>query len=249
MPHLLSELHIHTIASGHAFNTLDEILRYMETNAYALVGISDHGPDMEGSAHLGYFEMLSRLPCSTIGMNILYGCEANIIDASGVIDLPNSFVRSADYIMAGLHRRTSYKNNNEADNTRAIVSAICSNKIDIISHPVSLSFKVNVREIVQAASSCNVFLEANKTVMLSAVRGKHNEVISAYSELFFEADATGTGIIFGCDAHHISEIGFTEEEAVLIQEQYGLRLYDLINQKPGKLMNFLNERRKMRNEI
>ncbi len=249
MSHLLSELHIHTIASGHAFNTVDEIVKYAEAKKYKLIGISDHGPDMEGAPNVGYFEMFSRLPRKYAGMNILYGCEANIIDVSGTLDVPDSFVRSADYVIAGLHKRTSYRHCSEADNTKAVVSVIHSNKVDIISHPVSQRFNVRVREIVQAASICNIMLEANKTVLLSAIRNQSSDVISAYIELFSEAEAAGVHIIFGSDAHHVSEMCFTNEECTLMQEQYGLNLYNLINQKPKELMKFLDERRKQRSEI
>ena len=48
------DLHIHSIASGHAFNTIDECARYSHDNHYALIGISDHGPNMEGALHMGF---------------------------------------------------------------------------------------------------------------------------------------------------------------------------------------------------
>lgn len=38
------DLHIHTIASGHAFSTLNEIVSYSEAKGMKTVGISDHGP-------------------------------------------------------------------------------------------------------------------------------------------------------------------------------------------------------------
>lgn len=248
MPHLLSDLHIHTIASGHAFNTVDEIFRYAEAEGYSLAGIADHGPNMEGAPRPGYFEMLSRLPGMYGRMKVLYGCEANILDTYGRIDVPESFVKTADYVIAGLHRRTSYSGSGESDNTKAMIAAMCSGKVDIISHPVSLWFRVNVREVVQAASVCNVMLESNKTVMLSALADEDHDVISAYTELFSEAVAFGVSIIFGSDAHHISEMSFTDKECIIIQERYGLKLYDLINHRPDELLCFLDERRRTRRE-
>ena len=49
------DLHMHTIASGHAYNTLYEMVAAAVKNGVRLVGISDHGPAVQ--------ENLKRLRC------------------------------------------------------------------------------------------------------------------------------------------------------------------------------------------
>ena len=44
------DIHTHTIASGHAYNTIYEMAQSASRKGLALLGISDHGPAMEGSA-------------------------------------------------------------------------------------------------------------------------------------------------------------------------------------------------------
>ena len=134
------DLHIHSISSSHAFNTIDEIIKFSEEHNYTVIGISDHGPDMERAPHIGYFEMLYRLPYRSGNMNVLYGCESNILDTKGNIDIPDRLIGKMDYIIAGLHKRTHYAGNSIDNNTKAIVSVIRSGKADIISHPISLGF-------------------------------------------------------------------------------------------------------------
>ena len=47
--------HTHTTASGHAYNTIYEMAQSASRKGLALLGISDHGPAMEGSASKHYF--------------------------------------------------------------------------------------------------------------------------------------------------------------------------------------------------
>lgn len=246
MEQLRIDLHLHSLASGHAFNTIDEIVRFARIKGYYAVGISDHGPQMEGAPHSGYFEMLSRLPKAVGNTQVLYGCEANILDGLGTLDIPASLIRKLDYVIAGLHRRTPYQGRTAVEHTGAVVSSIRSGCVDIISHPISLNFMADVKEVVQAASEHRVILEANKTVMLEAVRHARRDVIAATKALFSEAQAAQVPLLFGSDAHHTSEMGLSEAEAALIAEQYNLDLSRVINCRPTDLLNLLRERRSIR---
>lgn len=229
MENIFCDLHIHSIASGHAFNTIDEIVRFSEKSDYRVIGISEHGPDMEGAPHSGYFEMLYRLPKAYGKLKVLYGCEANILDCAGKLDLDDSILAGLDYIIAGLHSKTSYKGNCTEEHTDAIVNAIRSGRVNIISHPVAPRFIPDVKAVVEAAKDHDVFLEANKNVMLSAIREQNIEVLTAYNELFHLAERDGVGIIFGSDAHHISEIKLTSIEYGMIVGNYNVNLNDLVN--------------------
>ena len=132
------DLHIHSIASGHAFNTIDECARYSHDNHYALIGISDHGPNMEGAPHMGYFEMMYRLPRHNQGVSMIYGCEANILSEYGDVDISDDILQKLDYTMAGLHKRTQYVDRGEMNNTAAIVNTIKSGDNNWLMTPLAL---------------------------------------------------------------------------------------------------------------
>lgn len=229
MKRIVCDLHIHSIASGHAFNTIDEIVQFSEKSDYKVIGISEHGPNMEGAPHRGYFEMLYRLPKAYGELKVLYGCEANILDRAGMLDLDDSILAKLDYIIAGLHSRTSYSGILTEEHTDAIVNAIQSDRVNIVSHPVTPRFIPDVRAVVEAASRHNVFLEANKNVMLSAIREQNAEVLFAYNELFRLAERDGVGIIFGSDAHHISEMGLNSTEYGVILDNYNINFGEVVN--------------------
>ena len=233
------DIHIHTIASGHAFNTIDECINYAHSLGYVLIGIAEHGPDMEGAPHYGYFDMLYRLPKCKAEMKIIYGCEANIINTAGKTDISASMVQHLDYVMAGLHARTSYADNDIISNTKALVNAISSERIDIITHPVSKRFEIDVREVVNASAQYPTILEANKTVMLEAIRFNDKTVVKNYCELITLAKNKNVDIVFGSDAHHNSEMGLSEEDEEILRREYGFKLSSALNSKVDVLLGKL----------
>ena len=58
----LLDLHTHTIASGHAYNTLYEMAQSAAEKGLALYGCSEHAPAMPGSCHKFYFSNFDVIP-------------------------------------------------------------------------------------------------------------------------------------------------------------------------------------------
>lgn len=97
------DIHTHTTASGHAYNTIYEMAQSASRKGLALLGISDHGPAMEGSASKHYFRSSRCIPRELYGVKILFGCELNIMDYDGGVDLDEIFAGTLDYGIASLH--------------------------------------------------------------------------------------------------------------------------------------------------
>ena len=65
----IMDLHTHTVASGHAYNTLYEMCRRPPAPVFLLLGSSDHAPGLPGSCTEMYFmnfKVLQR-SCSASG--------------------------------------------------------------------------------------------------------------------------------------------------------------------------------------
>lgn len=89
--------------AGHAYNTIYEMAQSASRKGLALLGISDHGPAMEGSASKHYFRSSRCIPRELYGVKILFGCELNIMDYDGGVDLDEVFAGALDYGIASLH--------------------------------------------------------------------------------------------------------------------------------------------------
>jgi putative hydrolase len=100
---LAADLHVHSVASGHAYSTIAEIAVEAARKGLAAIAITDHGPAMPGGTHRYYFGNLQVLPDSLEGVRILRGVELNILNEAGEVDLPPEYLALLDLAWAGLH--------------------------------------------------------------------------------------------------------------------------------------------------
>ena len=57
---ILLDVHTHTIASGHAFSSLQEMVKSAAEKRLRLLGITEPTPGIPGTCHLIYFTNLWR---------------------------------------------------------------------------------------------------------------------------------------------------------------------------------------------
>lgn len=97
------DVHTHTIASGHAFSSLQEMARAAADRGLKLLGITEHTPGIPGSCHLIYFRNLHVVPRQMYGIELLLGAEINILDTQGTLDLDEFHMSLLDLRIAGIH--------------------------------------------------------------------------------------------------------------------------------------------------
>ena len=131
----LLDLHTHTIASGHAYNTLYEMAQAAADKGLSLYGCSEHPPAMPGSCHAFYFSNFKVLPRVIRGVPVLMGTELNILDYTGRVDLEDHYLLKTDYAIASLHTPCIDNHGTREDYTKAYLGAIKHPLIHIIGHP------------------------------------------------------------------------------------------------------------------
>lgn len=205
------DLHVHTMASGHAFCTLREVASSAGELGYSVIGITDHGPSMEGAATPGYFEMCERVPRSIGGVRILMGCELNILNSQGDVDLSVRCMSKQGILIAGLHARTPYPRYSSCqDNTRAIIEAMERFRIHVVSHPYRVRYPTNVEDLVNAACDCGTLLELNVSLFRSILRStcdpSEHETVVHTRRMLDCLRREGASFVISSDAHEIGEM-------------------------------------------
>ncbi|KNZ06196.1 hydrolase [Escherichia coli] len=92
------DLHMHTVASTHAYSTLSDYIAQAKQKGIKLFAITDHGPDMEDAPHHWHFINMRIWPRVVDGVGILRGIEANIKNVDGEIDCSGKMFDSLDII-------------------------------------------------------------------------------------------------------------------------------------------------------
>lgn len=241
---LRADLHIHTLMSGHAFCTLNECIVTAHNLGLSLIAITDHGPAMQHSAHEGYFEMSARLPKFVDGLNVLFGCEMNILNESGDVDLSTKTMSGLDIVLAGLHARTPYSETGEAKNTTSIINAMMRHpEINMITHPFRADFPISVRDVAQAAKECNVILEINLALLLEAIKCKDDRsfavIVDRTAELVSCIHSVGGRYLINSDAHCTNEIGIDDIQYETLIAELGILPEYVLNNDLDALKGFI----------
>lgn len=95
-------------------------------------------------------------------MGILRGIESNIKNIEGEIDCSGPMLTSLDLIIAGFHEPV-FPPQDRDTHTQAMIAAMASGKVHMISHPGNPKFPVDIPAIAEAAARYQVALEINNS--------------------------------------------------------------------------------------
>ncbi len=212
----LLDSHVHTLASGHAFCTIREVVDAAEKKGLELVGITEHAPGMEGSCREVYFRNLRILPRKTGRIWTLYGVELNILDEEGTLDMPEPLIGECDVTLISIHPPT-YRGDRSADSvTKAYLRAMAVPGVNIIGHPDDSRFPVNYGELVRAAKAYHTLLELNNSSLTPTThRENTRENCIEMLEYCVKYQAP---IIVNSDAHADFQVGEHEQALDLLAE-------------------------------
>lgn len=156
-----ADLHVHTIASGHAFSTITEIASSAKEKGIKAVAILDHGPALPGGAHEYYFSNLIALPDEISNVRIIKGVEANIIDEKGRLDISDFTLNLLEFVGISFHPACGYEPSSVSKNTEVMLKALENPGVSMICHPVVPEFEIDLKAIVEAAKEKEILIEIN----------------------------------------------------------------------------------------
>lgn len=208
------DVHTHTIASGHAYGTINEMVMAAAEKGLKLLGITEHTQGIPGTCDDFYFFNLKVVPRELHGIQLMLGAEINIIDYEGNLSLKDKYMKHLDIRIAGIHD-LCYKFGTINENTNAIVNAIKNPYIDIISHPDDGICQLDYERIVWVAKEHHTLLEINNNSL--RLKGRKNTVENSIRilELCKQYELP---IICSSDAHFMNDIANFELLTPVIKE-------------------------------
>jgi putative hydrolase len=199
------DTHTHTIASGHAYSTIHEMVAMAKHKKLDVLAITEHAPAMPGSCHEYYFANARVLPRDYNQVYVLFGAELNIMDRSGRLDLHPTTVGEMDINIASLHMHIFEDGGTRQICTDAYVNAMKNPNIHIIGHPDDSRCLPDFETVVRVAKETDTLLEINNSsLMPSSFRIRSRENIITILELCKKYKAKVTT---GSDAHVDWDVG------------------------------------------
>ncbi|WP_392563351.1 phosphatase [Orbus wheelerorum] len=228
----LTDLHMHTVASTHAYSTMQEYIVQAKAKGLKLIAITNHGMALGDSPHRWHFVNMRIIPRIIDGVGILRGIEANILNIEGDIDCDDGMYRELDLVIAGFHDPALGPDNIDK-NTEALIATIKNPKVNIISHPGNPKYPIHIYDVAKAAKEYQVALEINNSSFISRKGSDENcrKIAMAVKEV-------GGLISFGSDSHIAYNVGSFEHCLELIKD-VAFPPERIINRSPQAVIEFL----------
>jgi len=233
---LFADYHTHTTYSDGKC-CIEEVVEAAIKKGLKEIAITDHG--------LGHMAYGLKKECvkeakEEIGnlnkkykdvIKVIFGIEANIVSLGGDTDLYDEYKQYFDLVLLGFHYITRFKSGSRRHfvfqprkhskefidkTTKAFISAINKNKIDILSHP-NVPLLVNHVELASACREVGTSIEINC---------KHHTLSDV--EMFKEMKETGCNFAINTDAHKAFEVG-NFENGIEIAGSAGITADRIIN--------------------
>ena len=235
---ILVDTHVHTVSSGHAYSTIDEITRFAKNQGLEAVAITDHAVAMPGGAHPYYFGNIVVLPDYINGVRVLKGVEANIIDYDGNIDMSPEELGHLEIVIASLHPPCIEFADRDII-TRTLMRAIENPYVHIIGHPGDSRFLFDFEKIVKHAKDHKVLLEVNNASLRpTSVRKGVRENIIEILKLCIKHD---NPVVVASDSHFHEDVGGLKESIELLEE-INFPEHLIINKNMERLLRFIEKR-------
>ena len=172
----LLDVHTHTIASGHAYSSLQEMTLAAKEKGLEILGITEHGPHIPGTCDPIYFRNLHCVPRQ----------------------LDEDYWRMLDIRIAGIHS-LCWQGGTKEENTQGVINAMRNPFVQIISHPGDGTAELDFEALMKVSKETHTLLEINNHSMAPI---RHKTVAAPNNlELLELAKKYDTPVIFGSDAH------------------------------------------------
>ena len=210
---IICDTHTHTISSGHAHSTVLENAAEAARMGHKFLVISDHAPKIPGAPTELYFRAMKNvLPEQALGVYLIHGCEVNILDGEGALDLPADILDRLDLVIASMHTPTFPPADLET-HTRAWLAVAKNPSVDIIGHAGDQRFAFDHDPVVRA------FKEHGKVVEINAhsfkARKGSDENCRAIARLLKRYEVP---VVVSTDAHFAPVVGKAEASGSVLRD-------------------------------
>lgn len=208
----LSDIHTHSIASGHGTScTISDMAKKAAARGIRLLGITDHGPATLSAGTPSYFRSLTFSPKCRFGVELLYGVELNILNKNGDIDLEEELLSKLDYAIVSMHWQ-NYHSGTITENTNAYTSAMKNPHIKILGHCDNPAFPADYDTLAACAKENGVIFEINEASL--APYSYRGDTSVNCAEILRCCQKYKVPIVLSSDSHgaeHIGDFSYASE--------------------------------------
>ncbi len=209
---IVADLHTHTVASGHAMGTMQEMITSANRLGHQGIAITDHGSAMPGAPYRWFFDKMMQLPDIIDDLLVLKGMEVNVINSNGGFDMDDYYLENLDWIIVSMH--TPLIDNLSVDEVNHIWQTVAENPyVDMIGHSEQQTFLYDYDKLTKVFTKHNKVVEFNAGSALSRPGNEDN-----LKNLALACKKNNTYVAVTTDAHSIYEMDREHTVLAMLQE-------------------------------
>lgn len=211
---IIADTHMHTIASTHAYSTLEEMVRAAALKKLYAVAITDHGVAMPGAPGKWYFHNMRVLPRRFEGVLLMRGQETNLIDYEGNVDLEPDCVNDLDWIVAAIHPICMPDEKPTVESvTNAWLGVAKNPHIRVIGHSGYADYPYDYERVIPEFGRNGKLVEVNEGTFVS-----RSSSVPNCKKIMQICKKHGVPVIVNSDSHFSSQVGCFKNSLKLLQE-------------------------------
>lgn len=230
-----TDLHTHTLASGHAYSTIEENIRSAAELGLEAVGVSDHFSVLftesnGGISGFGNFINYKAIPREWHGVKFLHGVEVDIVDLDGNLygqkervnfpfvegeppTIEEFILRKLDYYIASIHVKEFTQGATIGQTTEMYCKALEQKKVLMIGHIGRAGIPFDMDEVLLTAKRLNKIIEIN-----NASFDYPDAIVSKCRDVAIRCAELGVNIAVNSDAHCSYYVGRYDGALKMLEE-------------------------------
>ncbi|MBE7024753.1 MAG: PHP domain-containing protein [Ruminococcaceae bacterium] len=231
---IIADTHTHTIMSGHAHSTLLENIRAAKSRDLSFLCVTDHTGIMPCAPDNTYFScMRATLPDIYEGVYLLRGCEANILDETGRLDVPEGVLQKLEWVIASIHGILT-KPMDEIRHTQLWCRIAENPHVDVIGHCGEEAFRFDYEEGIRAFAAHKKIVEINAYSFRSRPTSRKNCM-----EIARLCQKHGVPLVISSDAHFAGGVGDVQTAIDHLQEA-GIEERSILNVNTNRFAQYVS---------
>ena len=211
---IAGDTHTHTLVCQHAYSTLLENIRAAAALGHRFIVTTEHGPAMPGAPYEWFFENLRKaVPREVEGVVVIKGCEADLMDTQGTLDVPDAGIKRLDLVMVSMHRVTFPRDTTPEQRTAAWCAVAKDPRVDVIGHLGDPRFQADYEAVIKAVKAGGQAVELNNSSPKSRPGSEENCLAIALLCREYKVP-----VLLSTDAHFCTAIGNVEWSASIARE-------------------------------
>lgn len=209
---IIADTHTHTIVSGDAHSTLLENLRAAKERGLKYLCVTEHVNSIPRAAPPAYFRSMCSIPREYEGIRLVRGVEANILDCTGRLDMPDNTLDWLDWVIASLHDLV-IQPSSKMDHTACWLSIAKNPFVDVIGHCGDPRYAFDLDTVMPAFHHYGKIVEINNHSFEGRAGSREGCRLVALACMKYRVP-----VVVSSDAHFVHHIGYFEEALEMLRD-------------------------------